>query len=536
MKILKFKKSLKHYLKLIEQRKQENDTWGVLEATKNALENAKTKTDKNGLLMLLASCYFEMEEYNLSNTFFFQTATIPHLKAGSFFGIGRNLVLQKRFNLALDYFELSLSFDTFSIFAEPILEWTKEIKRNMDDISFEHKNLQEKAKRLIIQKDFKEAEKILESLQSDTTTLTLLAVLRLFQKDFGSAERLSKQVLLNEQENPLANIVLIDVFNHFGKTQAFNHLLQKMENFSPEKFEDNEKLGLVFSKQKNFSVALKFFKKCLEKKEFCPRIYLFCALCLQNLKNNTDALYYLSHARWIDFENPIYVFFFELLHENQNFSFDISKKLPKEIEKQKIENILEIFYSGKMEETLTKSHTLLLDVEWIFSLEDEKLWSLSSEALSNSGSKKSKNLLRKILLSPAPSQKEKYVITKNMLLSKNFFQFHIVSNMHFSSFSLKKNELQKFNPKFLRAVSKAVSFSECFFPQERLLEKIFLAARKIQNDKLLQSFSSNILSCLLLFPYPKVFENACEFFCVDKKQVENIKTLKGDTYDKEKLS
>ena len=95
-KIVKFRKSLKYYLNLIYQRQTAGDLWGVLEAIKNAKSVCKNKRGQQKLNLMLAQTYYEMGQYDQSSNQFFKILPYTIFRASAFFGVGRNLVCQKR--------------------------------------------------------------------------------------------------------------------------------------------------------------------------------------------------------------------------------------------------------------------------------------------------------------------------------------------------------------------------------------------------------------------------------------------------------
>lgn len=121
-KVLNFKNKLTYFLNLIDKRQQEGDLWGVLDGTRNAVNYAKTKVEREGLDLLIGQTYFDMGQYALSCEYFFRTAKIPHLRSACFFGIARNLVCVKKYDLALDYLEATLKWDFNQSFTGAVLE------------------------------------------------------------------------------------------------------------------------------------------------------------------------------------------------------------------------------------------------------------------------------------------------------------------------------------------------------------------------------------------------------------------------------
>lgn len=518
-KILKFKKSMKHYLDLMEKRKQANDLWGALEAVKLARANAKNVQEKNKANLLLAGCFFEMKQFDQSLFYFFCALKSPPLRSACFFGIGKILAEQNQLSLALDYFEKTLDFDVFGVFCEGVLAWTQHIKQKMESLDFENQNLQNKAQELVFKKNFFEAKKILYGLKSDCKTLVLLALCGLLEGDLFSAKKFAKKALEKNENSVEARLVL---FECYKKTNlpASKKIFCELENFETNLPQDLEKLGLFFARQKKFLQAQKFFVRLAKQNEFDPKAHLFCALVHKNLGDIQNAILSLQNARWLDFENPIYDMFLELI-KTENFAFEISKRLPKEVENQKLANLMQVFFGGEFCQNLEKSHTLVLDTEWCFSLFDFHVTKVASQALCGCSGKKAKALLQKLLLLKMPL-KQKFLICQNALLSKNFFEFNMVANGRYSSFCLAKNEFQNLGV-LKKGTAKAISFSECFFGHLCLLPKILKKAKHSTKNQFLVGQKSSVVACFLLFQWPEVFLSACKFFEVKKDFVEKLK-------------
>lgn len=515
-KILKFKHNLKYYLTLLEKRKQANDLWGVLETAKAAMAHAKTKNGRMELNLILAETFFAMKQYEQSLFYFFKTLKCPSLKAAAFFGIGKNLAEQKDFSLALDYFEKTLDFDVFNLFSSAVLAWTQHIKKQMDNPKFETQSLQKQAELLILQNKLNEAKTILFGLLQDERTCVLLSVCSLKEKDIFSAKKFAKKALEQNPSSVEANLVLFSAYENPISKQK---ICEKLKQLQTQKPKDLEKIGVFFAKQKDFSFAKTCFEKWQKIDEFNPKSHLFCALVCQNLKDSQNAIFHLQNARWLDFENPIYEFFLELFKSNRQ-DFEMLKKLPKDIEKQKLENLMEVFFSGNFVEHLKKSHTLLLDTEWCFSLQNFDVSNVASRAICGVKNADTKTLMQKLLIQKMPA-KQKFAICKNALLSENFCNIFLVSNNHVSSFCLTQKELQSLG-KLKKAAAKAISFCECFFPEMGLLKQIMQRAKQNKNNQFLVPQNSSTAACFLLFPWPKVFFVACQFFKTDEKFLKDM--------------
>lgn len=523
-KVLKFKRTLNYYYNLIKQRQNSCDLWGVIDAIKNAKSLAKQKKDKNNLNFLLAQTYFEMGQYNLSLDYFFEVVEQKTLRCGAFFGIGRNLIYKNQYDLALDYFDACLKWDYFGVFSEPILEWTSYLKEKLDDVDCEHKRLVLSAKHFMMQKEFEKAKQILETLKSDAETLSLNSWCCFELEDFFGAKNLAKQALLEDENCVLAYFVLLKLCRKEKKQSLEKTYLNSLLNLEINNPISLRQAGLFLSSKKQSLRALAYFQKLCQVEEFNPKNHLFCGLCFYQLNQISEALLCVSKAIWLDEENPIYVFFYNAiktgdLDKNEN----ISAKLPKSMERQKVENLLNIFFGGKFSKVLDKSYGLLDDILWSFSLDDLNLTKTVSEGLVCSQNEKAICLFKKVLLKTFPTPKQKFLMIKEAIYCQTFSQICFVNNFFYSSFKLQKNELKCFSKNLKEGFANAVSFCECFYPRKMLIEKITKIARKNKNNFLLKNLSPKMIGCYFLKDQGEVFLDACLFFGVEKNYVENLK-------------
>jgi len=523
-KVLNFKNKLRYFLNLIDKRQQDADLWGVLDATRNAISYAKTKIEREGLDLLMGQVYFDMGQYSLSCEYFFRAVHIAHLRSACFFGIARNLICVNKYDLALDYLEATLKWDFCNTFTGAVLEWTKVIKDNMDNPDFENKNLLKIAKKFIVKKEWKKAKEILQTLKSEEDTQSLLALCNFFEEDYPTSERIAKEVLENNSNNVMATCVMVEICQHKQNEQTLNKYLQRLYLNESENPSEILKVAMLFAGRKDFIKAHIFFERLLKVDEFNPKNHLLCALCCHNIGKYDDAIFHISQARWLDSDNPLYLFFFQLLktHDLPD-EVTIRNRLPKEIEQQKIDSLLEIFYSGKFSQEISKSYFLLQDVEWSFSLYNPQLTQEASSALCNCTHKHSVELIKKLLLSPRPSSHQKFVMAKNALLSNNFFIIDFVCNLRYSSFQISKNELTNIkNVNIRNGICGAISYVECFFPEDMKISELSKEGYNQKNNPLLINMSPDAITCFLLYKYPHIFVSACHFFDIQKEKIEQL--------------
>ena len=139
------------------------------------------------------------------------------------------------------------------------------------------------------------------------------------------------------------------------------------------------------------------------------------------------------------------------------------------------------------------------------------------------------------MLSPKPTVRQKFLITKNALLANKMFQIDFVCNLKYSSFQITKNDFGKIKNKNLKnALCSAISFAECFFQEQMLADELIKKCHSIKTRHF-DNLSENTLACLLLFDYPKIFKSACTFFDVEENQITAMLTSTPQDTKKEIL-
>ena len=281
-KVLNFKNKLTYFLNLIDKRQQEGDLWGVLDGTRNAVNYAKTKVEREGLDLLIGQTYFDMGQYALSCEYFFRTAKIPHLRSACFFGIARNLVCVKKYDLALDYLEATLKWDFNQSFTGAVLEWTHAIKDSMSNPNFERNNLVKSAITFLSKREWEKARDILQTLKSDEETQSYMAVCNLLAEDYTHAEKIAKEVLSENLNNVICLCVMVEVCQHENKEKDMRKYLQNLYLNESKNPKDILKIATLFSRLKEWKKAHIFFERLIQIEEFNPKNHLFCALCCHN--------------------------------------------------------------------------------------------------------------------------------------------------------------------------------------------------------------------------------------------------------------
>ncbi len=531
-KILRFKKSFKYYYNLIEKRRQKNDLWGVLDAIKNAQVLSKNKSQKQKLKLLKAQTYYEMGQFDQSLNLFFSIAQNKVFRASAFFGIGRNLACKRNYNLALSYFEAVLKWDVLNVFHDGVLEWTQYIKDELDAKDSQNEVLIVSAKKFMAEKKFKEAKKILGGMKTELKTLELIALCELCLGDNSVAKQKAKEALSEKENSAIALMVLIKATkNCGGNSDFYKQQLLSLQIDCPVEL---KKVGLFLSQEQDFLSALIYFEKLCEREEYSATNHLFLGLCYFNLKQTEKSLFEINKAIWLEEDNPIYEFFYEAIKTNEFDVCQIKKKLPPRLEKEKIEGLLEVFFSGSFSKEFKKSHNLKKDIVWSFGINNESLTTTVTESLVASKNKDAICLLKDLMLSTSPTQKQKFLILKEAIKNELFLDYNLVCKNVYSSFRLKKHELSFLSKNLLEGAAIAISYAECYFPQKMLLEKIVKNAFKQSKNSLTKNLSSKFLACFLLKDFDDVLFCACSFFGVEQKALNDFafcQNGEGKSYD-----
>lgn len=420
-KVVNFKNKLRFYFNLIDTRKQAGDLWGVLDATRSAMAHARTKIDRRGLNLLMGQTYFEMGQYMLSCEHFFRAVAVPHLRSAAFFGVARNLICMRNFDLALEYLDATLKWDAANTFTGAVLEWSSVMKNKMREPDFAAEKLLRSARVLLAQEEFIKADELLKNLQPTAEVIAYRAFCAFLRGQYARSRELGFAALELDSDNVVARCVLAEMAKSEKDGTELEEHLHALEGNPTEKPAELLKIALLFASLGCYDRSMKFLQKLQQIDEFNAKNHLFSALCCHNLKKEEDALFHISRAHWLDFENPLYIFFYNLIKSGELPDEVLLKnQLPPPFQAQKLENLNALLYGGKFCQELSRSCFLLDDLEWSFSLRDEAQTDATSFALASCTNKKSLNLVSKLLVSPRPAPKQKFLIARNALLSNNF--------------------------------------------------------------------------------------------------------------------
>ncbi|MBQ8762001.1 MAG: hypothetical protein IJZ26_01620 [Clostridia bacterium] len=518
--ITNFKHNLQYYLNLIDHRTESGDLWGALDASRNAKQHSKTRIERQGLEVVTAQCYFNMELHSLACRHFFRAVKIPHLRATAYFGIGRSLIFLNQLNLALSYFDACLNCDTNNIFTESILQWTEIIKEKLKSKISTEKNIIATAKNLINRRKFFEAREMLEPLakQQNLQAKNMIGLSYYLEKNFEKARQEVENVLFNFPFDVFSLCLLYDL-----DVSMQESIKIKLENVDTIDTNELIKLGLFFASLGDFKSAIKYFDKLIELKEYIPKVHLFSAICAYNLKDTEKALYNISRAKWLDCENTIYTFYYDIFRKNEEpNNLKVYEDLPLNIKEKKLENVTEALQRTDFCWLLNKSHFLLEDLE--YATFNEQLCNEISLKLSTCKGSLAKDFFDRILLSVNHTKKHKFLMCKNALFSGKYDELDLVCNYKYISFYFSTKKLKAMYEKLKKAVCNAVAYVYCYDLGKEVLNGVWQLsekAKKLEDTNI----TEDELTCLLLSNNTLILQNSCLFFNVSQIKVIQFKNM-----------
>jgi len=529
-KILKFKNSLDYYLKLFDTRKKDNDLLGALDACRSALTNSHTRIERDAINILLGQVYFEMQHYQLSCEYYFRAVKVPQSRASAYFGIGRNLVMLKKYSLALEYFDSVLFWDYTDTFTEAVLEWVNIIKDKLNELD-NPQNISIKIKNNLANifrvKKYNEMSNYLKDLldlyPQDTDYKIMQIECHLAMRNFSEARSLIFELLREYPQNVDVLIMSCKLCLYDNDETNLREYLSIIDKIEVKTNKQLFMLGCIHFDIGEYQSAINDFLIIISKNEYKPKLLLYIAICYYNLSDFENALYYVARARWIDFENATLIQFYSLFREQKyDGSISLSEKLPLVIQQQKYELVVNFFNSENFINEFLHSITVLDDIEWSLTLSDFELTNLISNRVSIIKQQKAVNFFAKTLISTRPATFQKFLFAKYALRSGNYKFIDLTSNYRFRSFSGKMSKAVYNNDLLRSATSNARAYLECYTEGVDIIEEIkniSKAVIKMGNDL---SINENTLTCAYFYQKKQVLFDACIYFGVDIQEVENV--------------
>ena len=521
-KILKFNNNLDYYLKLYDTRKIDNDLLGALDAARSALTRAKTRIDREAINLLLGQVYYDMGLFALSCEYYFRAIKTPFSRAGAYFGIGRSLVMMDKLLLALEYFDAVLAWDYKDEFTDAVLEWSEVIKNKLKKA--ESTNLNKKIKTNIAGifriKKYNEAESYLSQLvelyPNDPDYNILLVQCYFYQKKFDDARRVLFDILRLFPENINALVMscqLCIYVEDYSSLDEYLHLLSKLEITEQGQMLS---IGNIYFNLGRYNIASQYFEQALSNNEYKPKLLLYIAICYYNQGDYENSLFYVARARWIDFESPTLVQFYNLFREQQySEHLGLSDRLPDAVVAQKYELVKSYLENENFGQEFLRSNTMLDDLEWSLTLSEFEINQLLSMRLTSIKHKKAINMVSKILLSTRPTIKQKFLFTKYALQSGNYKYIDLTANYKFRSFSTKMQKALFNNELVRNAISSARAYVECYATGVDILSELHELSRAVIRKGNDIKIDENTLACAYFYQKSQVLFDACIYFGVD---------------------
>lgn len=524
-KILGFKHKLSYYLNLIDTREESGDLWGVLDACRNAKNLATCKIKKQSFDVLIGNTYYKMDEHLLACESFFKAVWVNELRCACLFGIGRSLCCLNLFDLGLDYFETALKWDYDGKFAEDILWWTDYVLTKINSKETANARILEYGKALISQKRYKDAITCLYQITNYSEKAQNFYALALFlDGEIDVAER-QNAANLRHKDNIFAMCLQYDIFKAKSNTLEQNKMLDKIINAQSLDADYLLNKALFLSKNELYSQSLAVLEQCLKIKKYSPKLHLFCAQVNYNLGKVEEALYNVSRAKWIDFDNPIYMFYFDLFKKGElRKPVKITQKFDKEHGRAKIDELKTRLLEPHFSIFLFKNHFLLENLTYGF-IENDSICDMASSILANAKNTEAKRLFGDLLFSVKPNLYKKFLMLRHAFYSEKFNKIKLVCNLKILEIKTKKSQYIGFAGPIKAAVCNAFAYAFCHFLGREYIDNIIKNARQVINKQIFLSLSENELSALLLCNNPVVFKSVCQFFSVDEIKVSLFKNL-----------
>ena len=518
-KIVNFKQNLDYYIKLIDTRTSSGDYLGALDAGRRAYENAKTRIDRESINILIGQIYYEMGLYALSCEHFFRAVRIPETRAGAFFGIGRNLVKMNNPKLALEYFEATLDIGGTQDFSGAVLEWTYEIKQQLQTPMAENNTLAI-ARNLVKMHKADQAVMLLSPLANNNIDAKImLADVLVLAEQYARAREILFDILRDNPANVQALLVLCSLCLAEKDLCSLEINLQKIAGI-PLKFNQLVLVGNMYAAISKFDKAITFYQKAQQQDEYNTKILLFLAIAYYNLGDTQEALYYIGQARWVDIENPVLNIYYDIFSRNLvEPPLAIVTQIPHKIAESKLQAIFSAINSDNFCDSFNRSLLMADDIEWCFMQKNPDLTNRLAKALSRCKKKKAVKLYQKLLISVRLNKEQKFSLTKYAMLNENVREIDLTSNYRYRSFKTKLPSAFRQNAMFREGYENAFCFAE-INGMDVNLDKITEKLTKNQVfSQILPDFDENVLACLYFCENAQVLNQACIYFGVDSNRV-----------------
>lgn len=520
-KVVSFKQNLDYYLRLIDTRSVDGDFLGALDAGRRAIENAKTRVDRESINILIGQVYFEMGLYALSCEHFFRAVCIPETRASAFFGLGRNLVKMHNPKLALEYFDATLSCGGTQDFSGAVLEWTYILREELG----QSQNVQPVlaiAQNLVKMKKYEQAIELLYPLgYKDIESQVYLADVLILSKKYDKAREILFSILRENPSNAHAILVLCSLCYAEGDMCSLDINLQKLSNISLN-FAQFVLAGNLFCSIGDFENGVKMYTQAISLDEYNTKVLLYQAIAYFNMGETQEALYSIGRARWVDIENPVLNIYYDIFSRNLvEPPLAIITQIPAKLAQSKLNNIFGAI-NANFCDNFQRSLLLADDIEWAMTTKDLALTEKLSQALSKCKKKKALKMYKHFMLSVRLNKEQKFYLTKYALKNETFKEIDLTADYRYRSLSTKIPTYCKQNDALKNGYINAMSYALIngldvdFF---QISQKI---TKNIEKNANLSNFDENLYACLYFCRNAQTLNQACLYFGVDENNVLRV--------------
>ncbi|MCL2540180.1 MAG: hypothetical protein FWE53_01955 [Firmicutes bacterium] len=531
-KIVKIKHTVDYYIKISDDRLAEGDALGAISAIRSGIDALPKSEKRDSLYIVLGQLYFGIELYDISNYYLYKAYHIAPLRACACFCIGRNLIKLKRYDVADLYFARCLDYDTAYKFTDFVAEWISYAKREAPKHNLQtcEERMLTEAKLHLSAKDYPAALQVLAQLPGEhpflEETLYLEASAYFLTGDLLSARESAKALLRLNPESVLGYCLLINICHNEEDQHSLEQNLNTLLELPAETKQEIYRVALTLARCGKHKDCKPYFDKLLELDEYNVKALFFYSVACYQAGETDNALFHISRAKWIDYDNKILDFFYNFYRQGIAINFpEYVFQLPADIARSKLEELERCLKQGEAVNTLINtSHFLLDDIEWSFSLHSAAITAFVAEKLDGIKNKKTDLLMHHALINNFNTDRQKYEVLRQRFLSGSGKTIDFVADYRYRSLKPTVPGAISLGCTYRQAYIDASCFTECFAPDynlDKTHKKVFplIAAAPYLDIGL------PVLTCLILSEQTAVLAAACRFFKSEESKVEELRKL-----------
>ena len=531
-KIVKFKQTIEYYIKISDARLAEGDHLGAISAIRSGIEALKPSSKRDSLYVVLGQLYFGINLYELSDYYLFKAFYIKELRACVCFCLGRNMVKLMRYDVADLYFSTCLDYDTTLQFTEFVKEWINHAKFQAPK---QHLRPAEErtlalAKSEISRKQFEKALDLLATLPNSTAysedALYLEASAYFLMGNYASARESAKLLLKHNPVSIYGYSIMVNICFDEGDYENLEINTSTLLSLTPTSANENYRAALTLARVRKFTESKPYFERLMHTDEYNVKVLFFYSVACYLASEIDNALFYISRAKWIDYDNKILDFYYNYYRARTVLDFpEFVFQIPKNLAKSKLEEVERVLKQGiAASHAINQSHFLLDDIEWTFTLNQPHITSFITEKLAMLKNKKADVLVHNALINNMYNDRHKYeILREHFILGKNSVIDFVADNKYRSLRPSMPSQIAN-NTAYRQAFIDASCFCECYAPEYNIIEahkKIFDGVAKAPHLEI----NLNTLTCAMFSNEPNVLQSACKFFNGSSAKVEELKKL-----------